>query len=122
MKYIITESKLEKVITDYLNELFDVDNINYTNVWDYDDDTAEEWEDENRIEFYLGDYAEDETCFRWYGCGAFIEGSESTTKCPVVQVEYKYEKNLNGYFGDTWHEPFKNWFYKHFDLKIKSVS
>ena len=64
MKYIITKSKLEKIILHYIDELFDVDNINWTNPLEDDDETGEEWEDENRVVFYIGDYdGEDEGCF-----------------------------------------------------------
>jgi hypothetical protein len=40
MKYIISESKLEKTITNYLDVLFDVDNIHYTVPYEYDDETG----------------------------------------------------------------------------------
>ena len=66
MRYVITESKLDEAITDYLDEMFDVDNIHYTSPLEYDDETGEEWEDENRIEFYVGDYGDLDTCFEWY--------------------------------------------------------
>ena len=77
MKYIITESKLEESILYYINELFDVNNINYTNPLEYDDETGEEWEDGNRAVFYLGDYDadEDEFIFKWYNCDYFDPGS-----------------------------------------------
>jgi len=55
MKYIIAESRLEKVVTEYLNEIFPLDDVNYLNPIEYNDDTREEYEDETRVEFYLGD-------------------------------------------------------------------
>ena len=66
MKYIITESKLEETIINYLYELFPVDNINSINPLDSNYDDNEEWEDETRVEFYIGDYGDEYTCFRWY--------------------------------------------------------
>jgi hypothetical protein len=42
MKYIITESKLEESILYYINELFDVNNINSTHPLEYDEETGEE--------------------------------------------------------------------------------
>lgn len=63
MKYIITESKLEETITNYFYELFPVDNIHSTNPYEYDE-TGEEGHDETRVEFYIGDYGDEETCFR----------------------------------------------------------
>ena len=49
MKYIITESKLEQVIIDYLNDLFPLDNVNYTNPNEYDDETGEDYDDDTRV-------------------------------------------------------------------------
>ena len=42
MKYIITESRLETIITEYLIEIFDVDNVHYTNPTEYDYETGED--------------------------------------------------------------------------------
>jgi hypothetical protein len=40
---------------------FDVNDIYWTNPLEDDDETGEEWEDENRVVFYIGDYdGEDE--------------------------------------------------------------
>jgi len=121
MKYIITESRLEETITNYLEELFDVDNINYTVPYEYNDDTGEEYDDDTRMEFYIGDYGDDDTCFRYYFCEYFDEGSEARELCPIVNVEFPYDERLNAYFGDKWVGPFKKWFYKNFDLPVKTV-
>ena len=121
MKYIITESRLEETITNYLDELFDVDNINYTVPYEYNDDTGEEYDDDTRMEFYIGDYGDDDTCFRYYFCEYFDEGSEARELCPIVNVEFPYDERLNAYFGDKWVGPFKKWFYKNFDLPVKTV-
>ena len=122
MKYVITESKLEESIVHYINELFDVNNINWTNPLESDDETGEEWEDENRVVFYIGDYnGEDEGCFYWYACGYFNPNSPASKICPMVSVEVQYEKQLNAYFGDLWKEPFKKWFKEHFELPVKTI-
>jgi hypothetical protein len=121
MRYVITESKLDEAITDYLDEMFDVDNIHHTSPLEYDDETGEEWEDENRIEFYVGDYGDLDTCFEWYDCYYFIEGSYGRKICPMVRVENPYLQSLNGYFGNLWHEPFKRWFSFHFDKPVKTI-
>jgi hypothetical protein len=122
MKYIITESKLESIIDDYLDELFEIDNLNWTHPYEYDDETEEEGEDETRVEFYIGDYeGEDEGCFRWYDKSYFNDGTEIQQRAPLVQIESEYTKTLDGYFGETWKGPFKKWFKKHFNLPIKDV-
>ena len=121
MKYIITESKLNEVITNYLNDMFDTSEMNWSNPYDYNDETGEEGEDENRVEFYLEDYDDDEICFRWYDCGYFTEYSVGQEFCPTVLVEYPYIQTLNGLFNELWHEPFKQWFTDNFNLPIKTV-
>jgi len=122
MKYIITESKLEGTIMNYLDSLFDIQNLNWTHPYDYDDETEEEGEDENRIEFYIGDYEGDEEgCFRWYHCDYFNEKSPAQDICPTITIETQYTDVLNGYFGNMWEEPFKKWINLHFDLPVKTV-
>jgi hypothetical protein len=122
MKYVITESRLEETITNYFDEIFDIDNIHYVNPLEYDDETGEEWDDDNRVLFYIGDYeGDDEGCFRWYSCGYFTPDSYAKDICPTVSLEYEYENTLNGYFGDAWKEPFKKWFKYHFDLPVKTI-
>lgn len=124
MKYIITESKLEETIINYLYELFPVDNINSINPLESNYDDNEEWEDETRVEFYIGDYGDEYTCFRWYDCEYFSHFSPENpdrTICPTVSVEHEYEKILNGYFNEMWHEPFKKWFTENFNLPAKTV-
>ena len=122
MKYIIAESRLEENILYYINEIFDVNDIHSTNPLEWDEETGEEWEDENRVVFYIGDYnGEDEGCFYWYDCKYFIRDSPASKKCPLVSVEIEYKKQLDGYFGDMWHEPFKKWFKEHFELPVKMI-
>jgi len=122
MRYIITESKLNQTIVEYINKLFPVDEINHINPYTYDDETGEEGDDENRVEFYIGDYDEgDNTIFRWYDCDYFYEHSEQRKKCPIIVVQNQYRRQLDGFFNDLWHEPFKKWVMENFDLPSKSV-
>jgi hypothetical protein len=121
MKYIITESRLEENILYYINKIFDVNDINWTYRYDYDDDGFEH-EDENQIVFYVGDYnGEDDGCFYWYSCDYFNTNSKAGEKCPLVSVEIEYKKQLDGYFGDLWYGPFKKWFKEHFELPVKTI-
>lgn len=123
MKYLITESKLEETITNYINELFDVDDINWTHPIEYGEEYGEEWDDTNRVEFYIGDYqGEGEGCFYYYDCEYFNPNSPAYEKCPTVSLEVEYENQLNGYFGDKWKEPFKKWFKYHFELPVKTIN
>jgi len=122
MKYLITESKLEGTIMNYLDELFDIQDLHWTHPYDYNDETGEEGEDENRIEFYIGDYeGTDEGCFRYYFCDYFNQGSPARDICPIISLESQYTETLNSYFGDMWKEPFKKWIKLNFDLSVKTV-
>jgi hypothetical protein len=123
MKYVITESKLNQVITDYLNEIFPLDNVHYTNPTDYDDETGENYDDDTRVEFYLGEEYEDgeTTIFKWYDCKYFYPDSHAQTICPKVVVEHPYDDRLLAYFSDKWEEPFKKWFTENFNLPVKTV-
>ena len=51
MKYVITESKLNGVIIEYLDELYDISDINSVNPYQYDDETGAEWEDDHLMDF-----------------------------------------------------------------------
>jgi 3'-phosphoadenosine 5'-phosphosulfate sulfotransferase (PAPS reductase)/FAD synthetase len=122
MKYIIAESRLDKVVTEYLNEIFPLDDVNYLNPIEYNDDTREEYEDETRVEFYLGDYEDGETTiFKWYDCKYFYPDSPVQNICPTVVVEHPYDDTLIAYFSDKWEEPFKKWFTENFNLPVKTV-
>lgn len=120
MKYIITESKLDDTIYNYIDKLFNIEDIHWTNPTVYDD--WDEWDDTNRVVFYVGDYlGEDDGCFYWYDCEYFDPGSPASEKCPMINMETEYENKLSGYFGDLWHEPFKKWFTHNFDLPVKTI-
>ena len=121
MKYLITESKLEETIMNYFDELFDIQDLNWTHPYEYDDEAGEEGDDENRIEFYKGDYSDMDTCFRYYKCGYFNASSPSQEICPEVSAEHPYSATLTGYFGNMWQEPFKKWIKINFDLPVKTV-
>ncbi len=122
MKYIITESKLNEAILNYIDSLFDVDDIHWTHPIIDDDETGEMWDDNNRIIFYLGDYmGQDYGCFSWYACDYFNPNSPASEICPTVSLDIEYENQLNGYFGDMWHKPFKKWFTQNFDLPVKTI-
>lgn len=123
MKYILKESQLEKAIYDYLDDLFPLNNLNWTHPPEESDEQGG-WgdEDETRVEFYLGDYNDDETCFRWSSCDYFNPNSPAQNICPEVVVESPFDEQLNNYFGDLWHEPFKKWFTEKLNLPVKSIA
>jgi hypothetical protein len=125
MKYIITESSLDKVIKKYLNDVFDSEDLNIINPYDFDDETGEEIEDENHIIFYIGDdYDADDSVFEWYDCEYFYEDSpqRQNQSCPVVIVKHPYDDDLSDTFGeDSWQESFKQWMMEKYDLPVTTV-
>jgi hypothetical protein len=132
MKIIITESKLNQAVIDYLNETYDTNNIGWT--YGIDD-----WGNEvdYYIEFYSDDYDDgDNTLFRWYGedywdseyrSGWGDEDDETIKEKKLNSPILMFEDNdvyniLNGYFSDKWKKPFIDWFWDKFHITVKTVS
>jgi hypothetical protein len=122
MKYIITESKLNEYILSVIEEMFPVDDINYTEAYDDDgnpDDTA--------YVFYLGDYENDEVIFRWYSKDYWDGPDESTgdyriRQSPLLVFEdYNTFYEINSMFQNLWKPVFIKWFYESFSLPIKTI-
>ena len=127
MKIIITENKLNQAVIDYLNEVYDVNNIGWTyglDDWGNEVDYA--------ISFYQGDYDEDDNLFHWYGDDYWYSEEMShhnkemidkwKEQSPMLSFNDTNTLNtLNGYFGDRWHQPFKDWFQDNFNLPIKTI-
>jgi len=122
MKYIITESKLNEYILSIIEEMFPVDDINYTEAYDDDgnpDDTA--------YVFYLGDYENDEVIFRWYSKDYWDGPDESTVdyrirQSPLLVFEdYNTFYEINSMFQNLWKPVFIKWFYESFSLPIKTI-
>ena len=127
MKIIITESKLYQAVIDYLNETYDINNIG----WTYGTD---DWGNEvdYAMSFYQGDFGDDENLFRWYDEGYWeideldYKNDKDLTKLigqsPILSFnDIDTFDTLNGYFGDRWHQPFKDWFMEHFKKPIKTI-
>lgn len=129
MKIIITESKLNQAVIDFLNDTYDTNNIGWTygiDDWGNEVDYA--------IEFYEGDYEEgDNTVFRWYGEDYWTseEGElwtdeyikEMKNKSPQLEIyDNTVYRTLNGYFGDKWKQPFIDWFWDKFNVPVKTIN
>lgn len=129
MKIIITESKLNQAVIDYLNDTYDTNNIGWTygiDDWGNEMDYA--------IEFYTNDYDDEDTLFRWYsedywdsedaeGWGYEETIKENKLNSPILMFEDNDVYNtLNGYFGDKWKQPFIDWFWDKFHVPVKTVN
>ena len=127
MKIIITESKLYQAVIDYLNDVYDIDNIHSTygiDDWGNEVDYA--------MSFYQGDYEEDDNLFMWYDVDYWKSDEmehqdeenlkEWIEQSPILSFnDIDTFDILNGYFGDKWHQPFKDWFLDNFNLPIKTI-
>jgi hypothetical protein len=130
MKYIITESKLEEIIVNYLNKMYDVNNINWKYPLENDEETDDWEEDPNRRYFYKGDDEYDDRIFLWYDKKYWnvekIKMNDTVRnyyeKSPALDFENRNDLTiLNGYFGDKWVPVFKKWFENHFGVPVKSI-
>jgi hypothetical protein len=111
----------------HLDSMFDVDNINSTNGTD---DFGNEVD--YGISFYNGDYDDDDNLFRWYSEDYFYSEEMQNhneglikmwvEKSPMLEFDNNGKKEqLDNLFGDRWHQPFKDWFLKNFNLPIKTI-
>lgn len=115
----ITESRRDKVMTEYFNELFNVAEMNWSHPVEYED--FDEYFDESRTKFYNGSEFDDDVVFYYYDETYFTPASGMQDKAPLIVVEDEYKRSLDGYFGDSWHDSFKKWFKEKFGLEIKTI-
>jgi hypothetical protein len=118
MEYVITESRLNQTVKNFLNSTLDVENINWTFIID-------DWgnEQDDGIVFYLGDYLDDEVIFRLYN-EDYWSGASDYLKplSPMLYIEDQGLLNsLEGYFNDAWKEGFKEWFFETFNIPVKTI-
>jgi hypothetical protein len=132
MKVIITESKLEKVIYDFMDELFAAENGN-TEIHKLESLSASEKLNEpieGAYEFVNDDYYEhdQEYLFSWTGKEYYENhqrqsfGARLINEAPIVEIlDYERIKKLDSYFGDIWKPVFKKWFQDKVNLPIKTL-
>jgi len=126
MKYIITESKLNSAIYEYIDKLFH-------NGYEIKMEVAED-EEGDPIE-YAYDFVQDNGgygfLFTWTGKEYYEkEGRENVTSfgkrwidyAPVIEIaEDEIIDQLKGMFGEMWIPIFKQWFTDTFSLPVKTV-
>lgn len=132
MDYEIDKDRLNKLVSDYIDNYFRNQEINYSHP--FDTNYRDEWGDEDGgenpyvIEYFIGDYYEEDLLFRlyfkeyWTGTNSTAEKRRSQS--PLVTIlNGEFEESLNTMFNDItfWEDGFKMWFNKKFDLKINRV-
>lgn len=121
MKYIITESKLERAIISYLDENFYPD---YG--WDDEEYYRGELEINNEIDFYINDM----DSYIYYGCNSGKKNDKNFEptgkleyyKCPLLSIYPAVSQQLNSYFGDMWKPIFKKWFEENTGLTVNQIT
>jgi hypothetical protein len=123
MKYIITESKLERAIISYLDENF-IPDYGWSNP-DVYQTTVKQYGD---CDFFIND----QDSYIYYGCNA--RGGSNTDKyfgpnghlhsfeCPLLSIYPSVSQQLNNYFGDMWKPIFKKWFEENTKLIVNQIT
>jgi len=127
MKIIISEDRIYDLIMKHINTMFDVENIHWTYGTDEEGDEVD-----CAMLFYMGDYGDDEDLFKWYGEDYFYSeemryrNKEMIKKwkkdSPMLEFDNNGKKDqLDNLFGNKWHQPFKDWFQKNFNVPVKTI-
>ena len=125
MKVIITESKLESSIIDYLDDTFTPDYgwHNNTRHGSYQED-VDRYGD---VVFFI----DDQDTYIYFGCNA-NDGPEDeyfagygylhNYECPLLLVYPRESEMLTKMFGDRWLPIFKKWFENNTGLEVAQIT
>ena len=119
MKYLITESKLNQAIYEFMDELFGAEIHRLPSLDDYGDELVDAYDFVN--DEYYGDEGSD-YLFSWTGEGYYkslvkdghigkTEWRKLESQAPIVEIfGISAKDTLNGYFNNAWKPVFKQWF------------
>ena len=130
MKYLITESKLEQVIYDYIDKLFAAENgkteIHKLNSIDEDGKDIDGAYDFVNDDYYDGD--NQDYLFSWTGKEYYENhqsqsfGTRLVNEAPIVEILDKNKvMTLNSIFSEMWEPIFDKWFQDKVNLQIKTL-
>ena len=130
MKYLITESKLEQVIYDYIDKLFAAENgkteIHKLNSIDEDGKDIDGAYDFVNDDYYDGD--NQDYLFSWTGKEYYENhqrqsfGARLVNEAPIVEILDKNKvMTLNSIFSEMWEPIFDKWFQDKVNLPIKTL-
>jgi len=132
MKVIITESKLDEVIYNYIDELFAAENGS-TEIHKLESINNEEGGNiENAYDIVNDDYYDDDNdgdyLFSWSGKEYYENhphqsfGARLVDEAPIVEInDGDKVRNLDSYFGNLWRPVFVKWFQDKVNLPIKTL-
>jgi len=133
MKYLITESKLEQVIYDYIDKLFAAENgkteIHKLNSLGEDDDEIDDAYDFVNDDYYDGD--NQDYLFSWTGREYYdnekrknymSKGIKFIDLAPIVEIHDESKvRTLNLIFNEMWKPIFNKWFQDKVNLPVKTL-
>ena len=121
MKVLITENRLEKLVTDYLDDLYQPD---YG--WSYPDVYQVGVKHYGDLVFFIND----QDSYVYYGCNAGNEndrmfdayGHLHHYNCPLLSVYPRVSERLDSVFGNIWKPIFKKWFEENTGLEVTQLT
>jgi hypothetical protein len=127
MKYLITESKLNSAIYDYIDFLFkEGKKIHMAKHTRTNDDTLDDEEVAGAYDFF---HKGEDELFIWTGEEYYNRPynksvwSKWKALAPIVEiVNYQKLDSLNNMFGDLWRPVFIKWFENTFSLPVKTLN
>ena len=130
MKYLITESKLDDVIYNYIDEMFAAENGS-TKIHKLESINREDGGIiENLYDIVNDDYYgnEGDYLFTWVGKKYYENhddqsfGGRFVEEAPIVEINDGGKiRKLDSYFGDLWRPVFIKWFEDKVNLPIKTL-
>ena len=130
MKYLITESKLDDVIYNYIDEMFAAENGS-TKIHKLESINREDGGIiENLYDIVNDDYYgnEGDYLFTWVGKKYYENhddqsfGGRFVDEAPIVEInDGDKVRNLDSYFGNLWRPVFIKWFEDKVNLPIKTL-
>jgi len=120
MKYIISENKLYQYIYKYIDDYYEYEDIHSNPFHDDDGNPLD-----IAIEYYIGNYSDDNTIFRLYRKEYWTPSEYNQFKIdnsPILMIEdEKFSSYLNSLFNKRWIPVFKDWFMDKFGEHIKTI-
>ena len=107
MDYIIKQSRLEKIIWEYLDKTYYPDYM-----WNEDKD---DYKREVQNFGYLNFEKNDQTIYEYY------DSTEFYSELGILKVYPNMVENLDGFFDKYWIPVFAKWFEYHTGLNVNSV-
>jgi len=118
MKIIISESRVNDAIYNFIDSYYDVDMINVESMPNMDH------KKENcGLDYYISDEDYDETIFKLYFKDYWIYKNDPKIELSPLLIfeDEEFYENLDNIFGNRWNPVFVQWFKDKFNQDIKTI-